>query len=185
MSVPIAAALILKGLSPGAALVFLISGPATNAAAITTIWKILGHRTAVIYLATVAVSALASGLLLDQLISPTALADTYVHEMLPGFVKVASAVLLIGVLGAALFPRRHKQDVPPHAHTVVLQIAGMTCSHCARSVRAALLECPAVASADVDLDAARATISGGEFDMAHVRRAVQELGYEVVSVNDA
>jgi len=42
-SVPVAAALIAAGFSPGAALVFLVAGPATNAAAITTIWKILGH----------------------------------------------------------------------------------------------------------------------------------------------
>jgi len=40
-STPIAAALILKGLSPGAALVFLLAGPATNVATMTVIWKYL------------------------------------------------------------------------------------------------------------------------------------------------
>ena len=43
-SVPIAAALIAKGVSPGAALVFLMTGPATNAAAIATVWRVLGRR---------------------------------------------------------------------------------------------------------------------------------------------
>ena len=60
----IAAALILKGISPGAALVFLMTGPATNAATFTTIWKVLGSTTAVIYLATVAGCALAAALFL-------------------------------------------------------------------------------------------------------------------------
>ena len=60
-SVPVAAALILKGLSPGAALVFLITGPATNAAGLATIWNTLGRRTAILYLLTVAGCALAGG----------------------------------------------------------------------------------------------------------------------------
>ena len=46
-STPVAASLIGAGLSPGAALVFLISGPATNSAALTTLWKILGRRAAI------------------------------------------------------------------------------------------------------------------------------------------
>ncbi|MHC4591996.1 MAG: permease [Planctomycetota bacterium] len=64
-SVPVAAALMAKGISPGAALVFLMTGPATNAATIGTVWKLLGKRSAVAYLATVALTALASGLVLD------------------------------------------------------------------------------------------------------------------------
>ena len=47
-SVPVAAALIVAGVSPGAALAFLMTGPATNAAAITTVWRIMGKRTAII-----------------------------------------------------------------------------------------------------------------------------------------
>lgn len=66
-SVPMAAALILAGFSPGAALVFLMTGPATNAATIGLVWKDLGLRTALIYLCTVAVVALAAGIALDLL----------------------------------------------------------------------------------------------------------------------
>ena len=63
-SVPIAAGLIHAGASPGAALAFLISGPASNPATITTVWKLLGRRTALLYLAAVAISAIGGGLLL-------------------------------------------------------------------------------------------------------------------------
>lgn len=66
-SVPIAAALIAKGLSPGAALVFLVTGAATNAAGISVIWRTMGTRVVGVYLFTVAFSALISGFLLDAL----------------------------------------------------------------------------------------------------------------------
>ena len=53
-STPVAAMLILKGLNPGAALVLLLAGPATNAASLTVLTKILGRRTVVIYLLSIA-----------------------------------------------------------------------------------------------------------------------------------
>jgi uncharacterized membrane protein YraQ (UPF0718 family) len=102
-SVPIAAALILKGLTPGAALVFLITGPATNAAAFTTIWKVLGRRTAIVYLLTVVVSALGAGLLLDLMfpdLGPSV--RTHLHEMEPSVLGHISAVVLLAVLGFAV-----------------------------------------------------------------------------------
>jgi len=103
-SVPVAAALMTKGVSAGAALVFLATGPATNAATITTIWKIMGRRTAVIYLAAVAVTSLAAGLVLDHFFHPgeiSAAAST--HEMIPDYINTGAAVILLIVTGAAMF----------------------------------------------------------------------------------
>ena len=98
-SVPIAAAMIGKGVSPGAALVFLMTGPATNAAAIATIWKVMGRRTAFIYLAVVAVSALVSGIALDYLFSVTSATPEHLHSsLLPQTAKNISAVILLAVL---------------------------------------------------------------------------------------
>ena len=68
-SVPIAAGLIHLGALPGAALAFLIVGAATNPAAVTTVWKVLGRRTTVVYLVTVGLSAVLCGLVLDALSS--------------------------------------------------------------------------------------------------------------------
>jgi uncharacterized membrane protein YraQ (UPF0718 family) len=102
-SVPIAAAMMLKGLGPGAAFVFLVSGPATNAASIVTIWKILGRKTAIIYLLTVIVCALAGGLLLDLIISGQPVMAMMHHGwMLTPIVKYISAILLFLVLGLAI-----------------------------------------------------------------------------------
>ncbi|MFH1370760.1 MAG: SO_0444 family Cu/Zn efflux transporter [Planctomycetota bacterium] len=110
-SVPIAAAMMMKGLSPGAALVFLVTGPATNAATIVTIWKILGRKTAVIYLLTVVGCALAGGLLLDLLTGeqmPMAMA--YHGWMLPRLLGYISAVILFIVLGFAIIHRRQTDE---------------------------------------------------------------------------
>lgn len=106
-SVPVAAALILKGLTPGAALVFLMTGPATNAASFVTIWKVLGRATAITYLATVAGCALLSGILLDYI---TAGVDFEIAArpgwMLPPAVKHISAVVLLAILTIAIFSKR-------------------------------------------------------------------------------
>jgi uncharacterized membrane protein YraQ (UPF0718 family) len=109
-SVPIAAALILKGLTPGAALVFLMTGPATNAASFVTIWKILGRATAITYLATIAGCSLLSGILLDYIVAgviPEAAAHHHIW-MLPSLVKNISAVVLLGVLVFALLTKKEK-----------------------------------------------------------------------------
>jgi len=108
-SVPVAAALILKGLSPGAALVFLITGPATNAAALTTIWNTLGRRTAILYLLTVAGSALGGGILLDFLIRRIDIGvASHCHDMGTGVLQHLSAVALLGVLAYAFLGAKRR-----------------------------------------------------------------------------
>jgi uncharacterized membrane protein YraQ (UPF0718 family) len=114
-SVPIAAVLIMKGLNPGAALVFLMTGPATNAASFTTIWKVLGAKTAVIYLLTVAGCALAAGLTIDYLANWFGSeVITKPHWMLPQWLKSIAALLLLLVLANSLFSRasNQKQNLP-------------------------------------------------------------------------
>ena len=105
-SVPVAAVLIAKGVSPGAAMVFLMTGPATNAAAFMTIWAGLGKRTAITYILTVAVTAIAAGVLLDHLAVGMDLDITgCAGWMLPGYVKNICAVLLFAVLGSAILKK--------------------------------------------------------------------------------
>jgi len=105
-SIPVAAALMMKGVSPGAALAFLMTGPATNAAGIATVWKIMGRRTALVYLATVALTAFASGVILDYIFVFGAWeAKKGMGWMLPMEAKVASSVALLLILGVAFFRR--------------------------------------------------------------------------------
>ncbi len=110
-SVPVAAALILKGLTPGAAIVFLLTGPATNAASFVTIWKTLGSRTAITYLLTVAGCALLSGILLDYIAAGVDFEIvTRPGWMLPGAVKYISAVVLLSILVFAIFSKRRQAE---------------------------------------------------------------------------
>jgi uncharacterized membrane protein YraQ (UPF0718 family) len=110
-STPIAASLILKGMSPGAALVFLLAGPATNAASLAIIAKMLGKRTAAIYLISIAVCAVALGMILNwtyHFLGIDIHAVTgHAHEMLPIWLKWAAAVpLTIVLLIAAIFKKK-------------------------------------------------------------------------------
>jgi len=113
-SVPVAAMMIVKGVSPGAALVFLMTGPATNAAAIATIWKVMGRRTALVYLATVAVTAVAAGLTLDYIFQVRGTSPSLDKPpwMLPEAVKWVCAVALLAVLAAGAVRAR----IGGHAH---------------------------------------------------------------------
>jgi len=114
-SIPVALALINTGVSPGAALAFLMTGPATNAAGIATVWKVMGPRTAVVYLVTVASTALGAGLLLDHIFAVSAeTVKPGMAAMIPEPVKWVCAVALLGVLAAAIFRRPPEEH--PHAH---------------------------------------------------------------------
>jgi len=98
-SVPVAAALIATGATPGAALVFLMTGPATNAATIATISRVLGRKTMIIYLVVMAVCALGFGLFMDIFFQPI-LPELGMghHAMLPAWLRMGSALLLMGLL---------------------------------------------------------------------------------------
>jgi uncharacterized protein len=69
-SIPIALSLLHLGFSPGAALVFLITGPATNAATFTTLSTFLSRRCTFIYLGVLAATSLGGGMLFDLLATP-------------------------------------------------------------------------------------------------------------------
>ena len=98
-STPVAAALILKGVSPGAALVFLLVGPATNITSLSVLFGILGKRATAIYLVTLSLFAVLSGLILDQVygsfgISAQAIAGQ-AGEVIPYWVQLVGALVVI------------------------------------------------------------------------------------------
>ncbi len=109
-SVPIASSLLILGVSPGAVLVFLMAGPATNAATISVLWKSLGKKATMAYLISIIGGALFFGLLIDYvlptewfLISETA--NTHIHGESSSWIAIISAVTLIGLI---LYVEYHK-----------------------------------------------------------------------------
>lgn len=183
-SVPVAAVLIAKGVSPGAALVFLMTGPATNAATIATVWKIMGKKTAMLYLGTVAFSSLAAGLLLDYIyIESGSVVASGMPMMLPVEFKAICTVVLVVVLIAAFFRSTKVGQQAVKGEGVMkyrILVKGMTCDHCARTIRRAILESGGVESAEVDFKKGEAVVSGNNVDIARLRTAIDELGYEFV-----
>lgn len=108
-SIPIALAMIGMGLSPGAALVFLITGPATNAATIATVLQTMGKKAVGIYLFTLAGCSLAAGWLLNRIFSMEQIAGPIDHHTghTSRFEQLC-ALLLIGILLSAVLPRKKK-----------------------------------------------------------------------------
>ena len=112
-STPVAAALALKGLSPGAALVFLLAGPATNTATIAVAAKILGKKTAVIYVVAIAICSIGAGVAVNFVY--TSFGFTVMdwvagstHEHTEIFSTISAAVLLGATAWAVLSPHIFK-----------------------------------------------------------------------------
>jgi uncharacterized membrane protein YraQ (UPF0718 family) len=108
-STPIAAALILKGVSPGAALVFLLAGPATNMASLTVLVGTLGKRATVIYLSSIAVCSVLFGLIVDQIyarwgISAQAMVGQ-ASEVIPMWAQWAGALFVLMLSIKPLFSK--------------------------------------------------------------------------------
>lgn len=96
-STPIAAGLIAGGASPGAAMVFLLSGPATNLASLVVIKGELGARGLTGYLASIVVVSIACGVALDAAVGRFALpsfAPSHVHESHSSLEMVFTAIFL-------------------------------------------------------------------------------------------
>ena len=108
-SIPIAVALMLKGLTPGAALVLLMAGPASNAASIVVIRKELGWRTLLVYLGSIVLGAVVFGLAIDLLL-PEAWFTQALHltdhgcEEGPGLFSIVSTLVLALLLLNAFSP---------------------------------------------------------------------------------
>jgi uncharacterized membrane protein YraQ (UPF0718 family) len=115
-STPIAAALIIKGVSPGAALVFLLAGPATNMAALTILVRTLGARSTAIYLSAIAVCAVLAGLTVDGLygllgISAQAVVGQ-VAETIPYGIALTGAVILMALMLRSYWGRLRSKGPP-------------------------------------------------------------------------
>lgn len=101
-STPVAAALILKGVFPGAALIFLLAGPATNIATLSIVGRTLGIRSAMLYVLTIMVTALVMGILLNGIYSWFSITPSAVigagADIMPEWIKTGSAVLLFALI---------------------------------------------------------------------------------------
>lgn len=199
-SIPIAVALMLKGLTPGAALVMLMAGPACNMASVLVINKVMGRRTLIAYLASIVTGAIGFGLVIDHLlprewfISDLVAHDACCHEETSWFAWACTGllfVLLVNALVLAKFKSHGHSDCGCcHCHDheenagisnlntnkMTYTIKGMNCNHCRMSAEKAILACNGVTAANVELAGGKATIEGN-YDLNEVKAAVDALGF--------
>lgn len=195
-SIPIALALMMKGLTPGAALVLLMAGPASNVASILIINKVLGRKTLAIYLFSIIAGAIAFALGIDYLLpaewftAPLASMQECCAEQ-PGWFSILCTILMIILLIHAL---SHKKLLGGHHHchchdcegsttncqlsTVNYKINGMTCHHCAANVQKAISTVEGVTQVSVSLEEGTAFVDGN-FNADNIRKAVESLGFEI------
>ena len=119
---PMVAVLIAQGLSPGAALVFLLAGPATNAASIVVLQRILGRRAVAIYLAIIMVSALVLGYALEGVyalagVAPRALEGMHSEHARATWLHWISAVVVVVLISNGLWRHYFCRTEPKHVAT--------------------------------------------------------------------
>ncbi len=194
-SIPIAAVLMLKGISPGAALVFLMAGPATNAATITVIGKVMGRKTLMIYLASIISGALFFGLLIDYLLPRelflNALHGMHIgheHGLLPLWLKMSSGILLTALIFFGYIrkivnrQKSRKNDLtniikPLDMNEVKLIVKGMNCSHCKMTVEKSINAVEGVKDSSANYETGEVIVHGENIDLDQIRDAVEKVGY--------
>jgi copper chaperone CopZ len=183
-SIPIALSLILKGLTPGTAFVFLMAGPAVNFASYTLLSRTIGHRNTLIYIAIIALSAIAVGLGIDDLLP----ASWFMPRMMygdaccmhqSGWFDTLCSIILSILLIYSLIIKRITPKQPQSKMAKEYQIDGMMCVHCKARVKEGLAQVEGVTSVSVDLSKKIATVEGAPSDDA-IKAKVLSLGYTYV-----
>lgn len=195
-SIPIALTLMAKGISPGVAFVFLVTGPATNAASLAILGKVLGKKVTTYYVAIIAVLSVVFGYLLDFIFAATG-APLPTSDVISCHAEGASmgsastleyaagsffAILIIlSFYRKFLKPLINKGKNDNMKDTTIFDIEGMTCNHCVMNVEKSIRKVEGIGSVRVDLAAKKAFVDG-EFSADEVKKSIESAGYEVVSV---
>lgn len=186
-SIPIAAALMLKGLSPGAAFVLLMAGPATNMASILIVRKVLDRKTLILYLTSIIIGAIGFGLTIDYLLPAEWFSNTFVVSKISSckneveWWKIASSLLFIGLITHAFIKKRdtNKMRIEEKSSPNLFRfkIDGMKCNHCKNNVEMNLKKMKGITSVEIDLETGIAYITGN-IQKETIINEVEKLGYE-------
>ena len=184
-SIPIAVSLILKGISPGAAFVFLVVGPATNAATITLISRALGKKLIAIYLTVISVFAILGGLLLNYIFDIVGKPDMLMmhhHEDISLFSKIligVFSILLIMSIFRKIRNKFKKPELGGEMPNKTFLIEGMTCNHCVANVKDSLVKIDGVQNVRINLAKKNAVVDG-DYNSDEIKAAITKAGYKVV-----
>lgn len=179
-SVPIAAALVAGGLPAGAALVFLMAGPATNLATLGAVYRTLGRKAVGIYLGTIVIGSVALAYAFDALF-PLSIEAPHHHVHEASVLAQATAALLLGMMVwfAADDIRGWlgtRSAVAPGPVAVRVGVEGMSCQGCVRKLTRKLEEDDRIEACTVELDPGAATVQGA-LDQEALAELVRKAGY--------
>jgi uncharacterized protein len=190
-SIPIAVALMMKGFSPGVAFVFLAVGPATNAASLAVLAEAIGKKTTAIYVISMSITAIISGLILDWIFElfnidmKTMLQHMQEHGGIISYeIKLILGIIFFILLAVSVYRvtkakfDSKKESIMDKNTAEKMNIEGMTCPNCVTHVKRAIAATDGVTSVDVNLEDNAAYIEG-EFDTDKVKAAVVDAGYKV------
>jgi len=191
-SIPIAAVLLMKGLSPGAALVLLMAGPATNIATIAVIGNSLGKRSLWVYLGSIIFGALFFGILVNELLprewfTGAVSSAAHMHGHQTGWFRwSASAILLLLIMNGYLMKmiskiKEQKKDKEKTDHmktnVTLYRVEGMTCDHCKATVERGLKDIEGVSEVLADRINNQITVQAESVSENQVKEAIEKLGY--------
>ena len=184
-SIPIAAALIIKGMTPGAGLIFLIAGPATNTATLAFVSGKLGKRILFIYLFSIVVTALLFGLIVDHIWKVSGEDMNLITggmKMLPMWIKILSAILLSGLMIRAIVKNISNKFIKKNKEIINMKgnykVQDMTCQHCVNTIENALKPIQGIEKINISLNDKLVQIDG-EYDENSVITAIQKAGYSI------
>ena len=185
-SIPLAVALIGKGIiSVGGALIFLMAGPVTNIATISTIYRVLGKKLVMIYLFSVTSIAFLFGYginyyypNLNTSIDWNILIDDHIHSHSGLLPAICSILILMILLNAVLKPFQKK--VKGSDLDTKINVSGMTCNHCKQSVTDAILANDNVENVNVDLDSGNVFISGENINIDEICKSIEKSGFKII-----
>lgn len=185
-SIPIAIALMMKGMSPGTALVLLMAGPAANIASMMVIGKVLGKKTFIIYLITLVIGAIGFGLIMDNFL-PASWFDvsnfgmaTHHHNGGFYYFKVVCSFILFALLANSILFKKNREEaevMENNGNKIAFKINGMTCNHCKANATKAISNLKSVKEVIVNLSEGVAYVDGNPTD-EEIKSAVEAIGFE-------
>ena len=181
-SVPIAAGLILSGnLEPGAALVFLMAGPATNIATISVITKTLGRKIVYIYLTTIFSCSIMFGYLINQFIVINS-SDISHHMHHGSWIHLISGIFLLVICLYAILSKWNiskNLDDSISESDLCFIVKGMTCNHCKETVMDAINSCDGIKDVKINLESGQTFIFGNALDKKQIFTSINNVGFSI------
>ena len=187
-SIPIAAALMLKGMSPGCALVLLMAGPAANVASMFVVNSAFGRKATIVYLLSINGGAIGFGVLVDywpglrEMFVNALPCHVMQHHMHVSWFNTVCSVALLGMIVVAMGAKYWKSYQIKRNKTTAMKefkVKGMMCAHCKANVEKGLAALPGVEKVTVDLAKGTALVEGNIPDQLIID-CIEDLGYEVV-----